>query len=81
MVRILRMNVLSGDKLKAFADVEINDVKVNGLKVIKDGEELYVVYPSGKGKDGKYYDIVTPITQEVEENVKKVVLDYYKTRI
>jgi len=80
MIRVLRMNVLPGDKVKAFVDVEINELKINGLKVIKDGDELYVVYPSEKGKDGKYYGVVSPITQGLEEEVKRVVLDYYKIR-
>jgi DNA-binding cell septation regulator SpoVG len=83
MIRVLKMNLLDGQKVKAFADVEINDVRVNGIKLIQGEKELYVVYPQEKSKGGedKYYTVVVPMTQDVEEEVCRVILEAYTKRI
>jgi len=80
MIRVLRMNVINNEKVKAFADVEVNELRISGLKVIQSETELYVAYPTEKGKDDKYYSIISPVTQELEEEIKKVVLDYYNKK-
>jgi len=77
MIRVLRMNRITEGKIKAFFDVEINDIKVNGIKLLQGETELYVTYPRKRGKDEKYYDVVMPITQDVEEAIKKAVLEKY----
>ena len=83
MIRVLKMNLLDGQKVKAFADVEINDIRVNGVKLLQGEKELYVAYPQEKSKGGedKYYAVVVPMTQDVEEEVYRVVLEAYTKRI
>jgi len=80
MIRVLRLNVLNNDKIKAFVDVEVNDVRVSGLKVIQGEKGLYFEYPTETGKDGRYYTIVSPVTQELEDEITKVVLEYYNKK-
>jgi DNA-binding cell septation regulator SpoVG len=83
MIRVLRLNILTGQKVKAFSDVEINDVRVNGVKLIQGEKDLYVAYPQekSKGGDDKYYAVVVPMTQDVEEEVYRVILEAYTKRI
>lgn len=83
MVRVLRINLLEGQKVKAFADVEVNDMRINGVKLIQGEKDLYVSYPQekSKGGDGKYYAVVAPMTQDVEEEVYRVVLEAYTKKI
>jgi stage V sporulation protein G len=80
MIRVLRINLIKESKVKAFVDVEINDLRVNGLKVIDGREGLYVTYPDEKRKNGEYADIVSPITQMIEEAIETAVLTAYKER-
>ncbi len=81
MIRILRINLLkSVERVKAFVDVEVNDLRINGLKVVEGKNGLYVTYPQEKRKDEKYYTIVEPMTQAVEEEISKIILEEYNKR-
>ena len=78
MIRVLRMTKLEGmDKAKAFVDLEVNDLKIRGFKIVDNGHGLFVAYPQEKGKDNKYYDVVYPVTQDLETIIKETVLNYY----
>lgn len=83
MIRVLRVNLLEGQKVKAFFDVEVNDIRINGLRLLQGEKELYVAYPQEKSKGGdeKYYPVVVPMTQDVEEEIYRVVLEAYTKKV
>jgi len=81
MIRLLRINVLKTvDRVKAFVDMEINDLRINGLKVVEGKNGLFISYPEEKRKDGKYYKIVEPMIQSVEEEVEKLIIAEYNQK-
>ena len=55
-------------------------MRINGVKVVQTESGLYLAFPTELGKDNKYYDIVTPITQDLHEEINKTVLDYYNKK-
>ena len=71
--------VNNGSKLKAFADITINDqVLVKGVRVIiSKSNVLFVSMPQRKAKDGKWYNIVKLIDDEAKQEAQAVVLEAY----
>lgn len=68
-----------GRKLKAFADIVVNDVFViKGLKVIEGGNGLFVTMPQNQAKDEKWYDIVRVLDQEVRDIITGLVIEAYQ---
>jgi len=74
------MKVVTNEKVKAFVDVEVNEMRINGIKLLRGEKEDYLGYPTEKGGDGKYYEIVVPVTQNVEEEIIKAVKVEYERR-
>jgi len=77
-VRNMRKIATAGS-VKAFFDVEVNGVEVKGMKLVastKDGS-LFVSFPSEKGKDGKYYNIVYIPDMNLKKEVELALLDTY----
>lgn len=54
--RILRA-VCVGENNTVLFDLELNGVKLYGLKVVEGKNGDFVGFPSKKGKDGKYYSL------------------------
>ncbi len=65
--------------LRAYADVTINQVLlIKGFRVLathKGG--LFVGFPSRKGKDGKFYDMVEFKSQIFQSDLRSAILDAY----
>ena len=59
-------------------DVAIGDFIVKGLRVVDGQNGLFLAFPSEKGKDGKWYDVVYPVTQQAKDNLSGVVLEAYQ---
>lgn len=79
MVKIIRMKKVENIKhVKAFFDVDINDIKIKGVKILESEKGLYVGFPREKGKDGRYYAVVFPSTEPLTKEIEKVLLEYYK---
>ena len=79
-IEVARMYRLeSGSALKAFADVIIDNVLVKGVRVaIGRNENLYVSMPKAQGKDGKWYDTVRLLDDELKGELQEVVLAAYQ---
>lgn len=78
-LKVVRLHHLDGDsKLKAFADVAIGDFIIKGLRVVKGEKGLFLGYPQGKAKDGKWYNSFYPATKEARQNLSDVVLSAYE---
>jgi stage V sporulation protein G len=78
-IKVVRMHRYDGDsKTRAFVDVSIGDYIVKGLRVVDGQKGLFLSMPSEKGKDGKYYDVFLPSTQEARAGLTQAVLAEYE---
>jgi len=78
-IEVVRLNRFDGDgPLKAFCDISLfNTVLVKGLKVVNGKNGLFVSMPREQGKDGKWYDAVRVLNQDVRKAVENTVLAAY----
>ena len=66
--------------LRAFADVTFeNTILIKGFRILaaKNGG-LFVGFPSKKGKDGKFYDMVEIKLPDLQSNLRSAILEAYK---
>jgi len=73
----------SGGKVKAMAEIEIgHGLLIKGLKVVegKNGG-IFVGYPSRRGRDGVYREIVSPIDRETETAIRQAVIEAYRDSV
>jgi DNA-binding cell septation regulator SpoVG len=80
MIEVARLYRLeSGSALKAFADVIIGSVLIKGVRVaVGRNENLYVSMPKAQGKDGKWYDTMKILDDELKNELQEVVLAAYQ---
>ena len=79
VISVSRIYKLDTDsKLKAFADVSFSGVVIKGFSVVNGEKGLFVSMPRHQGKDGKWYDTVSPETKELKQQLSEVVLEAYK---
>ncbi|MFA5271330.1 MAG: SpoVG family protein [Candidatus Omnitrophota bacterium] len=78
--KVARLHKFDGSgAIKAMCDIAISDqIVVKGFKIIEGKNGLFVGVPQEKGKNGKWYDNVFPLTPEVREAIDKTVLSAYK---
>ncbi len=78
VARLYRLE--SGSALKAFADVIIGQqVLIKGVRVaVGRNENLYVSMPKAQGKDGKWYDTVRLLDDDLKGELQEVVLAAYQ---
>ncbi|MFA5143741.1 MAG: SpoVG family protein [Candidatus Omnitrophota bacterium] len=80
MIEVARVYKLdNGSKsLKAFADVMIDEAFViKGVRIIEGKNGLFVAMPKSEGKDGKWYDIVKILNDDVKQKFQDTVLAAY----
>jgi stage V sporulation protein G len=65
-------------KVRAFAQLVLNNCfRVTGLRIVEGDNGLFIGYPSEKGKDGKYYDIIKPLNRNGVDLIQDIVLREY----
>lgn len=82
-VRVERLYRLENNgKLKAFADIAINDsLLIKGLKVLSGQHGEFVTMPQEKNSsDNKWYDLVRCMSQNVKEQISDIVLYAYHNK-
>jgi stage V sporulation protein G len=79
-VKVERIHRLEGDgPTKAFCDLMVLDTfLIKGLRVVKGKEGLFLSMPRQQGKDGKWYDTVSPVSKEIRKGLENMVLDEYQ---
>jgi len=78
-VKVVRLHRFESDsKTKAFADIAIGDFLVKGLRVVAGQNGLFLGMPREKGKDGKWYESFSALTDEAKQSLSEVVLAAYK---
>ena len=65
-------------KLKAFADISVNEALViRGVRILEGKKGLFVSMPQEQGKDNKWYDQVVCKSASVYESLSSTVVDHY----
>lgn len=71
--------IFAEGKIKAVVSIILDgDFAVHDLKIIEGIERLFVAMPNRKSEDGRYQDIVHPISSEARAQLEKVVLGKYQ---
>jgi stage V sporulation protein G len=78
MVEVARMHKVENDSsLKAFADVIIGQVLVKGIRVVEGKKGLFTALPKSQGKDGRWYETVHILDEELKQELEEAVLKAY----
>lgn len=65
-------------KVRAIVSIILDgDFAVHDLKVIEGVERLFVAMPNRRSEDGRFQDIVHPITSEARSQIENVILEKY----
>ena len=67
-------------RIKAYAEITLGDyLTIKGFKVVQDKKGgMFVGFPSQKGKDGGYRDLVIPLSLEVRNLIRDKVLEAFR---
>jgi stage V sporulation protein G len=70
----------SGGHTLAYAEVTLDAcLVVKGLRVVEGAHGgLFVAFPSQRGRNGRYYDLVVPLDAETREYIRSTVLDAFQ---
>lgn len=78
-VRVRKVEVATGKKLKAIVSITLDDeFVVHDIKVIEGDKGLFIAMPSKRSSDGEYRDIAHPINTATRDNIQRVILEYYE---
>ena len=79
-LEVTGLRKLEGDgKTKAFCDVSIfGTFLVRGFSVVQGKNGPFVGMPRRQGKDGQWYETVTPLSDEVKKQLNEIVLETYR---
>jgi stage V sporulation protein G len=69
-----------GGHTRAYADVTIDACLVlKGLRVVEGtGGGLFVAFPTQRGRNGRYYDLVVPLDVATREYIRTAVIEAFK---
>ena len=78
-VEVADIRKIVGDgTLKAFADVKFGgDLVVKGFSVVQGKRGVFVSMPRKAGKDGRWFDILTPLSEALKQELEGKVLEAY----
>ena len=79
-VEVVDIRKIMGDgNLKAFADLKIGgSIVIKGFSVLNGKSGLFIAMPRKAGKDGRWFDILVPMNEEVKKEIETKVLDAYE---
>lgn len=70
--------IATDSKMKAIASITIDDCfTVHDIKVIENGDKVFVAMPNKRLKDGTFKDVAHPINFETRAMIEKIILDAY----
>ena len=74
--------IFTEGKVRAVVSIILDgDFAVHDLKVIEGVERLFVAMPNRRSEDGRFQDIVHPISTEARTQLETVVLEKYKEAV
>lgn len=77
---VVDIRKISGDgNIKAFADVKFSDaIIVKGFNVLMGRRGLFVSMPRKVAKDGRWFDMLTPVNDEIKKAIEQMILEAYE---
>jgi stage V sporulation protein G len=74
--------IFTEGKVKAIVSIIVDgDFAVHDLKVIEGVERLFIAMPNRRSEDGRFQDIVHPISSESRAQIEEAILDKYNEAI
>ena len=74
--------IFTEGKVRAVVSIILDgDFAVHDLKVIEGVERLFVAMPNRRSEDGRFQDIVHPISTEARTQLEEIVLLKYKEAV
>jgi stage V sporulation protein G len=69
-----------GGHTLAYAEVTIDAcLVVKGLRIVQGANGgLFVAFPSQRGRNGRYYDLVVPLDAETREYMRRTVIEAFQ---
>jgi stage V sporulation protein G len=65
--------------VKALCDVEVRDqFLIRGLRIVDGKNGTFVSMPRQQGKNGKWFDMVSPLSKEVKTALESALLEAYE---
>ena len=71
-----------GGRLRGMAEIVLDDqFVVKGIKIVQAKNGGYFIsYPSCKIR-GKYYDIIVPVNNKVDREIRRAIMDEFKEKV
>jgi len=77
--KVTRLHKFNDGSTKAICDVSISDeFLVKGFRIVDGKNGLFIGVPREKGKDGKWYSNVFPLTASAREALEQTLLAAYE---
>lgn len=77
-VQIRRMEN-TGTKLRGIVSITLdNMIVIHDIKILQNGEDMFLAMPSRSIKSNTFKDIVHPINSDVRQVFERIVFDAYK---
>ncbi len=73
----IRKSTFSQGSTIAFLELQIDNLIIDGFKIVEGKNGKFLSYPREKGKDEKWYDRVKPIDALVKQEIESYVLNEY----
>lgn len=71
--------IATDGNLKAFVDVKFSGaVIVKGFNVLMGKRGVFVTMPRKVSRDGRWFDILTPVSEEVKAEIETKILEAYE---
>ena len=75
---IVQLRRLNGEgKAKAFCDIALSGLVIKGFSVVEGKKGLFIGMPRQQGKDGKWYEVVTPLDEGTRTALSESILEAY----
>lgn len=72
----------SGIKLVGIASIVVDDgLKLNSIKILSDGEQIFIDMPKEIAKNNQVKDVFHPINQEARDLIKKTIREAYEREL
>lgn len=78
-VKVGELRRFENGKVKAFCDLVFGDLfLVRGFRIVHGEKGIFVGMPQQQSKQGKWFDVFRPVTNEVREYITQLVLEAYR---
>ncbi|MFT9075957.1 SpoVG family protein [Ethanoligenens sp.] len=80
--KVIIRKMVDGPKIKAIVSVTIDgELAIHDIKVIAGVNRLFCAMPNRHSEDGRFQDVVHPISSEVRQMIETAVLEEYYAAI